>query len=169
MSAAPPILIRPARLADALAIAALHHVSVHALAAPFYPREVLERWSPPVTLASAEQRYRESQEDGGLTLLAERGGELVGFGIVMPEAGEILACYVAPDAARQGIGRQLLNAMEAAAAAQGVHELRIRASLNAKSFYSAFGYHVSGRAEYQFEDGTPMVVAYMRKDNSPLV
>ena len=169
MNAASPLIIRPARLADALSIAALHHVSVHAMAGAFYPREVLEHWSPPVTLASAERRYRESQEDGGLTLVAERGGEFVGFGIVVPEAGEILACYVAPDAARQGIGRQLLNAMEAAAAAHGVHDLRIRASLNAKSFYSAFGYHVSGRAEYTFDDGTPMVVAYMRKDNSPLV
>ena len=169
MSAAPPILIRPARLADALAIAALHHVSVHALAAPFYPREVLERWSPPVTLASAEQRYRESQEDGGLTLLAEHHGALAGFGVVIPEAGEIAACYVAPEAARQGVGKALLNAMEAASTAHGVHELRVRASLNAKSFYSAFGYHVIGRGEHRFEDGTVMVVAFMRKDNSPLV
>ncbi|MDF2981484.1 MAG: hypothetical protein K0Q69_1256, partial [Devosia sp.] len=40
---------------------------------------------------------------------------------------------------------------------------------NAKSFYSAFGYHVSGRGEYRFEDGTVMVVAFMRKDNSPIV
>ena len=169
MNAASPLIIRPARLADALEIAALHHVSVHALASAFYPREVLAHWSPPVTLAGAERRYRESQEDGGLTMLAERNGELAGFGVVVPEAGEIAACYVAPDATRQGVGKTLLHGMEAAAAAHGVHELRVRASLNAKSFYSALGYHVSGRGEHRFEDGTVMVVAFMRKDNSPLV
>ena len=88
---------------------------------------------------------------------------------MVPEAGEIAACYVAPEAARQGVGKALLDAMEAAASAHGMHELRARASLNAKSFYSAFGYHVSGRGEHRFEDGTVMVVAFMRKDNSPLV
>ncbi|KQW79001.1 hypothetical protein ASC89_11880 [Devosia sp. Root413D1] len=169
MNAAPPMVIRPARLGDALAIAALHHVAVHQLAAPFYPQEVLAHWSAPVTLASAERRYRETQEDGGLTLVAEQHGTLVGFGVVVPEAGEISACYVAPEAARRGIGRTLLAAMEAAVSAHGVHELNVRASLNAKSFYSAFGYHVSGRGEYRFEDGTVMVVAFMRKDNSPIV
>lgn len=169
MTAASPLIIRPARLGDALAIAALHHVSVHALAAPFYPREVLMHWSPPVTLAGAERRYRESQEDGGLTLLAERNGALAGFGVVVPEAGEIAACYVAPEASRQGVGKALLNAMESTVVAHGVHDLRVRASLNAKSFYSAFGYHVSGRGEHRFEDGTVMVVAFMRKDNSPIV
>lgn len=169
MNAASHLIIRPARLGDALAIAALHHVSVHALAGAFYPPEVLAHWSPPVTLAGAERRYREGQEDGGLTLLAERNGELAGFGVVVPEAGEIAACYVAPEASRQGVGKVLLNAMESAAAAYGMHELRVRASLNAKSFYSALGYHVSGRGEHRFEDGTVMVVAFMRKDNSPLV
>ena len=169
MNAASQTIIRPARLGDALEIAALHHVSVHALAGAFYPREVLDNWSPPVTLAGAERRYRESQEDGGLTLLADHQGALAGFSVVIPEAGEIAACYVAPEAARQGVGKALLNAMEAAATAHGVHELRVRASLNAKSFYSAFGYHVIGRGEHRFEDGTVMVVAFMRKDNSPLV
>ena len=169
MNAAAPMVIRPARLGDALAIAALHHVAVHQLAAPFYPREVLTHWSPPVTLSSAERRYRETQEDGGLTLVAEQNGTLVGFGIVVPEAGEISACYVAPEATRRGIGRALLAAMEAAVSAHSVHEINVRASLNAKSFYSAFGYHVSGRGEYRFEDGTVMVVAFMRKDNSPIV
>ena len=169
MNAAAPLVIRPARLGDALAIAALHHVAVHQLAAPFYPREVLMHWSPPVTLAGAERRYRETQDDGGLTLLAEQNGSLVGFGVVMPEAGEIAACYVAPEASRRGVGRALLAAMEAAVSRHGVHELNVRASLNAKSFYSAFGYHVIGRGEHRFEDGTVMVVAFMRKDNSPLV
>lgn len=169
MSVAAPVIIRPARLADALAIAALQHVAVHGLAAEHYPQPVLERWSPPVTLGRAERAYRDSQDEGGLALVAERDGEVVGFGIVLPEMGEIAACYVAPDAVRRGIGRRLLHAMEASAANAGVHELRVRASLNAKSFYSAFGYHVIARSEHLFEDGTPMVVAHMRKDNSPLI
>ena len=169
MRPAPSAIVRPARLADALAIAVVHHTAVHQLAAGFYPGDVLLHWSPPVALARAERLYRETQEDGGLTFVAEENGEIIGFGIVMPEAGEISACYVAPDASRKGIGRALLSAMESAISAAGVHEIHVRASLNAKSFYSAFGYRAQGRGESQFEDGTRMVVAFMAKDISPVI
>lgn len=169
MSRAQSALIRPARLADALAIAALHHAAVHQLAASHYPPEVLDRWSPPVTLARAEQLYRQTQDEGGQTLVAERNREIAGFGVVMPVAGEISACYVAPELSREGIGRLLLAAMETAIATAGVHKINVRVALNAKSFYSAFGYHVSSRGEHGFDDGTRMVVAHMCKDTTPLV
>lgn len=168
MRAQHPLAIRPARLADALDIAALHHVAVHRLAAGFYEAEVLSRWSPPVTVARAERVYRETQEAGGLTLVAESAGEIAGFGIVHPADGEISACYVAPEQARQGIGRRLVNEMERTARASGARALRVRAGRNARSFYTALGYRVGGRGEHLFEDGTRMVVVHLEKDLAPI-
>ncbi len=159
--------IRPARLADALDIAVLHHVAVHRLAAGFYETDVLSRWSPPVTLARAERVYRETQESGGLTLVAVSGGEIAGFGVVRPADGEISACYVAPEQARKGIGRQLVDAMEQAARLSGARALRVRAGRNARSFYTALGYRVGDRGEHLFEDGTRMVVVNLEKDLAP--
>ena len=161
--------IRPARLSDALSIAGVHHAAVHELAAEHYPDAVLDRWAPAVTLARAERRYRETQDDGGLCFVAESAGSIVGFGVVMPEAGEIAACYVAPAAVRCTIGRALLTTLEAAATSVGTFELAVRASINAKPFYSARGYLVTSRGAYQFEDGTTMAVAFMRKDLTPFV
>lgn len=160
--------VRPARLADALALAQVQHAAVHGLAAEHYPQSVLELWAPAVTLVRAERLYRETQDAGGRHYVAELRGEVIGFGVVLPEAGEIQACYVAPIAVRCGVGRTLLIAMEAAVEAAGVHEIGARASVNAKSFYRAQGYASTGRGEHQFEDGTRMVVVQMRKDISPL-
>ncbi len=160
--------VRPARLADALSIAGVHHAAVHGLAAEHYPDTVLDLWAPSVSLTAAERRYREAQDEGGLCFVAESVGGVVGFGIVAPEAGEIVACYVAPEAARRGIGQQLLATLEAAATSVGTFELAVRASINAKPFYSALGYLVTRRADHQFENGTTMAVAYMRKDLTPL-
>jgi len=160
--------VRPARLADALSIAMVHHAAVHELAAEHYPDAVLERWAPAVTVGGAERRYRETQDDGGLCFVAESAGSVVGFGVVMPEAGEVAACYVAPGAVRRNIGRTLLTTLEAAATSVGTFELAVRASINAKPFYSARGYLVTGRGEYRFEEGTTMAVAFMRKDLTPI-
>lgn len=164
MDRAAPFEIRPARLADALDIAALHHVAVHRLAAGFYDADVLSRWSPPVTVSRAERIYREAQAAGGLTLVAEADGEIAGFGIVRPADGEISACYVAPEQARKGIGRKLVDAMEQVARSSGARALRVRAGRNARSFYAALGYRVGGRGEHLFEDGTRMVVVHLEKD-----
>lgn len=168
-AAKPSFTVRPARLADALGIAGVHHAAVHGLAAEHYPDIVLAHWAPAVSLSGAERRYREAQDEGGLCFVAESAGSIVGFGIVVPEAGEIVACYVAPEAARRGVGRQLLAVLELAATSVGTFELAVRASINAKPFYSARGYRVTRRADHQFEDGTAMSVAYMSKDLTPLV
>lgn len=168
-AAKPSFTVRPARLADALGIAGVHHAAVHGLAAEHYSDAVLDNWAPEVSLSGAERRYREAQDEGGLCFVAESAGSIVGFGIVVPEAGEIVACYVAPDAARQGVGRQLLAVLEIAATSVGTFELAVRASINAKPFYSARGYRVTHRADHQFADGTTMAVAHMSKDLTPLV
>jgi putative acetyltransferase len=159
-----PLVIRLARLADALAIAYVHHSAVHAIAPEHYGQAVLEQWAPPVELARSERLYREAQEDGAIQLVAELDAAIVGFGNVAPGSSEIVACYVAPAAGRQGIGARLLAELEAVALRAGCESLTLRASLNAANFYRAHGYYKTGSGEHRFANGARMAAMFMRKD-----
>lgn len=159
------IAIRPARLADALGMATVHHAAVHAALPGVYDRAVRDNWAPPVDLARAEQLYREAQDNGELAFVAEMHDEIAGFVLVHPGRGELAACYVAPQAARRGIGRALYRAAEAAAA--GCSELRVRSSRNAEAFYRSVGFVIVSRGESRFTDGTTMPVVFMRKSLTP--
>jgi GNAT superfamily N-acetyltransferase len=158
-----PFDLRPARLGDALAIASLHHAAVHALRGGPYSDEVLRRWAPSVTIARAEQLFLATQAEGGITLVADAGDEVLGFAVAMPGAGAIDACYVAPAAAGYGVGRTLIGAFEDEARDAGLSALDVRAPLNATGFYSKLGYEATRAATFGFGDGVEMPVVLMRK------
>lgn len=155
------IAIRPARLADALGMALAHRAAVHAAVPGIYDQALRDAWAPPIDLGRAERLYLEAQADGQLAFVAEMDGEIVGFAQVHPGRAEILACYVAPAAARRGIGRALVAAVENAV---GRHvALTARSSVFAEPFYRSLGFVVTGRSISRFDDGTAMLVVAMRR------
>lgn len=158
-----PINVRPARLADALGIAVAHHAAVHAALPGVYDRVVASNWAPPVDLARAERLYREAQDEGELCLVADVDGDIAGFAMAHLGRCEVSACYVAPSAARRGIGRALYRALEERALAVGCPALTVRSSVNAESFYRSLGFVVTAAGTSSFDDGSTMPVAFMRK------
>ncbi|MFI0709918.1 GNAT family N-acetyltransferase [Streptomyces inhibens] len=125
--------------------------------------------------ADAEQRRswfgRRSPEVSDL--VAERGGEVVGWACVgpardpdvapgagelpapRPTAGELLALYVTPGLIGTGIGRALLSAGTARARASGFHTLYlwvVRGNSRAQRFYERAGFVPDG-AEEAYEVG----------------
>jgi GNAT superfamily N-acetyltransferase len=56
------------------------------------------------------------------------------------DAAKIRAFFVAPHAARRGVGAALLNACETAAAAAGFSRTELMATLPGEPFYAAHGY-----------------------------
>lgn len=56
------------------------------------------------------------------------------------DAAKIRAFFVAPHAARRGVGAALLNACESAAAAAGFTRTELMATLPGEPFYAAHGY-----------------------------
>jgi GNAT superfamily N-acetyltransferase len=155
--------LRPARPGDALAMANLHHAAVRALRGGPYRDDVLERWAPGVTIARAERLFREAQDGGGRSLVAEADDEVLGFAVAMPGAAALNACYVAPAAAGNGVGRTLVSAFEEEAREAGVSTLDVRAPLNATGFYAKLGYAEERAAIFAFDDGIEMPVVLMRK------
>lgn len=150
------------RADDAFAFLRVHHAAVRELAAADYPLEVLEEWAPlPVTEAQVAGVQR--NPDGEDRFVAELEGAIVGIGALVAVGSELRACYVAPEAARRGVGTALVGALERAALSKGVAQLVLDSSLTARRFYEHLGYEVLTRGEHVLGSGRRMACLKMRK------
>jgi putative acetyltransferase len=126
--------IRPAGLADAEAMCALHKAAVRALCVGAYTTQEIEAW-----LSEREPAgFRQAMTDGGETILvAERDGAVVGFASI--KGTVLFGLYVDPASGR-GAGRLLLEAVEDEVRRRGATILTLQATLNAVPFYRKHGF-----------------------------
>jgi GNAT superfamily N-acetyltransferase len=78
------------------------------------------------------------------------------------DPARVRAMYTHPDFVRRGVGRLVLDACEAAAAAEGFRTLELMGTRSGRPLYEAFGFE----AVEEFEDasgGTPVPMTRMRK------
>lgn len=135
----PSPTIRPARDTDAAAIARL----AGELGYPVEPKRMAAR------LAQMAQ----ATEQPAVVLVAERDGAVVGWvhvvvpaDLVLDATADIWGLVVAQSARGGGIGRALMTAAEAWAAARGCHEVRLRSGAHrteAHAFYERLGYRMT--------------------------
>ncbi len=133
----PPVAeLRLAGLFDAALLAALQAVA-------FGDQAGAELWEP---------RGLESllATPGCLGLVAEAGGQPLGFGLARLAAGEaeVLSLGVMPAARRLGLGRALLDALVTRARTQGVGSLYLEVAADnpgAIGLYKAAGFRSVGR------------------------
>ena len=129
------LTIRRGRQEDKEAIWRVHRRAVSETCASHYPPEVIEIWAGrlrPEKYAEAIDRYE--------FFVAEEGGEIVGFGELGQETGEVQGLYVSPSVKGRGVGRRLLRKLEERARAHGLKSLSLTASLNAVAFYERAGF-----------------------------
>ena len=147
---------------DAAAFLQVHHAAVRGIAAGDYPPEVVEDWAPmPITDQSIARFL--ANPDGELRLVAETEGRIVGIGALVLARSELRACYVAPQAARSGVGSALVHALERIARDNGLAHLQMDSSVTAEPFYLAHGYTVRGRGEHALSSGRRMACVRMEK------
>lgn len=79
------------------------------------------------------------------------------------DAARIRAFFVAPSAARRGVGRSLLDACTRAASAGGFTSLTLMATLPGVPFYAALGFHEDEPVVDTLPDGTPLRFVRMSK------
>ncbi|MBI3789658.1 MAG: GNAT family N-acetyltransferase [Gemmatimonadetes bacterium] len=72
------------------------------------------------------------------------------------DAARIRAFFVAPEAARQGVGRAILSACEGAAMDSGFTHFELMATLPGVPFYAAMGYVAAEPVVDVLPDGTPL-------------
>jgi putative acetyltransferase len=136
--------VRPAGESDVVGICRVHNDSIRALCRGRYGEGEIAAWiafRPP-------QAYRSALASRTL-FVAEREGEIVGFGQFDPARSEIEACYVSPDAVKRGVGSDLVLRMEDEARAKGHEVVRLNATLNAETFYARLGYRRLGPAVHR--------------------
>jgi putative acetyltransferase len=155
-------VVRPMRPDEARRFLEIHHAAVRDLAAAYYPASVIEAWAP-LSIQSKAIAAQRANRDGDIRLVAEVNGEVVGIGVLDVNTSELQACYVAPAAARQGVGSAIVREIERVATERGLTELHLASSLNAEPFYAALGYAVEGRNEFVLGSGVPMAAVQMRK------
>jgi ribosomal-protein-alanine N-acetyltransferase len=139
---APGPAVRPARLSDCAAIAAL-------------AQELLpEAWTEPQI--SSEVALPE-----GRVWVARAGERLVGFLVARRELDElhVLLTGVAPDARRRGIASRLLETALAAETGLARTHLEVReGNRGAQAFYASLGFRHAGRRPRHYADGEAAVV-----------
>jgi putative acetyltransferase len=148
------LVTRPAVAGDAQTLHEIHVAAVRGLCASSYSAEVIEGW----LWGRSAAMYAEPIARGGMHI-AESDGHAVGFCEGVP--GEVVAVYVIPEAARQGVGRRLLaKALERASVGQA--SVRLTATLNAVGFYERFGFVQVGRTTVRRNDVDVPVVTMAR-------
>jgi putative acetyltransferase len=148
--------IRPAELADAEAMCALHKAAVRALCVGAYSGEEIEAW-----LRDREPAgFRQAMTQGGETMLvAERDGTVAGFASI--KGTMLFGLYVDPAKGR-GAGRLLLAAVEDEVRRRGAAVLTLQATLNAVPFYRRHGFMRQDRSTVR-RGGRDLAVLDMTK------
>jgi len=138
---------RPYLPRDAETLAALFAESILTLGEDHYSEGQLAAWATFGEDAAAFGAFLA----GFTTIVAETEGEIVGFASLKDDK-HIKMLYVLPDAARQGIGKALVNVMELLAAKRGAEALSVDASEVAVPLFEKLGYEAQKRNTVMIED-----------------
>jgi GNAT superfamily N-acetyltransferase len=146
------LTLRPACAEDLPALLAMQEASLRALAAAYYPRRVVQAALD--RIGTMDPRLIAD----GTYLVAEVAGRLAGsagWSLRTPDYAALMAAvpdplpgrtglvrsvYVSPDFARRGLGRRLMQAVEARLAALGVVTSELMATLSGVPLYASVGY-----------------------------
>jgi ribosomal protein S18 acetylase RimI-like enzyme len=153
MPSTPSFVVRAAGVADAAAIASVHVAAWRETYAGLLPDAMLARLSVPLRSAMWERTLRNPADaDETVAIVAERGGEVVGFSSCGRQRtadlraagydGEFSALYVLSSAQRLGIGTALMRATAAHLSAGGYSGGALwvlRDNANACRFYERLG------------------------------
>lgn len=167
MSRHATISLRKATGNDAEGMAAVHHAAVYKTGATTYPPELLKHWSGPLNAERITDIRVHLESGSSHYLVAETEGIVVGFSSIDLQSRELRGPFINPDFGREGIGSELVAALEDVAAERGFEELFVDASLNAEHFFAELGYELLGENVSTLPDGTELPTKRMHKKIEP--
>ncbi len=153
------ILLRFATAKDVPALIELQTRSIRQLSIPYYTAQQIE------AIERSQKTARSSDET---CLIAEVGGEIVGFAALINNHSQISAVFVHPEFARQGMGAKLLAALETQAQQHSCPLLGVISSLTAVAFYQAQGYQIVNKWGFWTSDRIWIPCMRLEKRLAPL-
>ncbi|MDE2075060.1 MAG: GNAT family N-acetyltransferase [Alphaproteobacteria bacterium] len=127
--------LRPMLPSDAHTVAEIFRASIEGLAGEDYNPAQQEAWMSAADDEAAFAGRREKE----LTLIATLDRVPAGF-VSLKDSDHIEMLYVHPRAARRGVAKALVGALETLAAARGITRLTVDASDTARGFFAKRGY-----------------------------
>ncbi len=145
------MLLRRFETSDARAVWALNDLpNIGETADAAMPLELPMPAHSPPAFPLLGDIHRSFLRAGGEFLVVEHDGHLIAMGGIRPNTprqAEVLHIRVHPATRRRGVGRLLMNALEAGASELGIEELHLDTATNqpeAVAFYRALGYTEAG-------------------------
>lgn len=125
--------IRKAQAEDGEQIGQLIYDTVRVVNRQHYSEEQVKTWAPDPIIYST---YENS-----MAFVVERDQKIVGFSNLLSN-GYIARFYVHKDFQRRGVGNLMLETIENQAKELGLTEITTEASITAKPFFLAHGFHM---------------------------
>ncbi|MEV0397348.1 GNAT family N-acetyltransferase [Polymorphospora rubra] len=172
----PNVIVRPATVEDAEALAVVHVRSWQEAYRGMVPQEYLDQLDPFRRRQAWRRRIEDAPAPAG-TLLAEREPDgVLGFISVSPSrdpdldpglVGEIQSVYLLPEYWGQGVGQLLMAAGLRRLEEVGYHEVTLwvlETNWRARRFYEAGGWRVDGSTKTDCSRGFPLAeIRYRRR------
>ena len=150
--------MRDVRDSDGQSLFELHIASIQRLCARSYGPEEIAAW----TEGKRPEMYRPPAPDHFIRV-AERSGDVVGFGHLATGSRVIVAVYVHPDHAGLGYGRIIVDDLLSLARRLGLPDISLHSSLNAEAFYARCGFFRVERTMHRFRSGREIPCVLMRR------
>jgi len=154
------LAFRRAKPGDGEAVWKVHSTAVREMCRTHYTDEQIKAWVDAFSPAEYEFCINSKEK---MLLVAEQDGEIVGYGQLDVEAGQIDALFISPTHAGSGIGSSLLSRLEAAALELGFDTIGLTSALNALGFYERLGYTAQGETLHTFPGGVRVPCIRMTK------
>lgn len=156
----PEVTIRSAERGDAEGLLHIHVGAIIAEGPEAYTDRQVAAWA---AKTEGTQRYVDSINDESSKIVAAERSEIVGFGELNTDRGEIEAIFVEPGNHGNGIGSAILRHFEQELQASGFAQSRLRAVNSAVGFYERHGYEQTGTDTRATTNGVELSSVWMRK------
>jgi ribosomal protein S18 acetylase RimI-like enzyme len=162
-----PFTLRDATLADLAAIDDIHVRSRRATYRGQVSDHYLDVTMPAASLADWQAKLPQVLADGGCVLVAESGGEAIGFACARPvDPGGVVYLnnlHALPDRKGLGIGSALLEAVARHARASGARAMQLHVletNAPAIGFYASRGWRRVKREDHEWAGETVSALLY---------
>jgi len=139
------MIIRKFRDLDAIELARLHRSTIRNVNRQDYPKKQIDVWAG----KTSAERFRRLAKENTRFVAVEKG-KLIGFADYKND--ELMGLYIHKDHIGKGVGKKLLQILEADAYKNGIRTMKCTSTITAHKFYEKNGYKTIRKTKHQIGD-----------------